>query len=231
MQSCMIISNATRRPSMLANMVKAAASWAHVWFATRIGAETETETGRLRDACYTKEELEQIVVRYKDMVYRLAVMRMKNSSLADDIFQETFLRLVRQRKRLESEEMLKAWLIRVTINCCNDHYRSAWNRKIVSFMDDRKKDSADDENEVYDSALDDDGYDPFESDNPLAEATYDAVQALPDALRTVIHLFYYENLSVREISKILGARENAVKTRLSRARNALKGKLEGLYHG
>ena len=203
MQSCMIISNATRRPSMLANMVKAAASWAHVWFATRIGAETETETGRLRDACYTKEELEQIVVRYKDMVYRLAVMRMKNSSLADDIFQETFLRLVRQRKRLESEEMLKAWLIRVTINECKRDFTAHW----------RKNEPL----EAYAEKLH------FSSEEN--SETFRTVMRLPRKYRMVIYLHYYEGYSTAEIAQILGSKQSTICTQLERGLKLLKNML------
>ncbi len=231
MQNSMITSAAVHRSPVLVSILETVVKWIYARQALRRRSVTENELSRPKDAYYSQEELEEIVIRYKDLVYRLAVMRMKSQSSADDIFQETFMRLVRQNKRFESEEMLKAWLIRVTINCCNDHYRSAWSRRIVPFRDDRKKGEADDGNEEYEYESAAGEYDPFESDNPLAEATYDAVLALPDQFRTVIHMFYYENMSVKEIAEALGARENAVKTRLSRARNALRDKLEGLYRG
>ena len=58
---------------------------------------------------------------------------------------------------------------------------------------------------------------------------YDAVLGLPDDYRSVIHLFYYEQYSVREIAEILELSEAAVKTRLSRARGKLKNTLKGEY--
>ena len=211
----------------LRNAVEAAV----VWMFARSAVSSGQRAGERIDAYYSREELEQIVLRYKDMVYRLAVMRMKSRDLADDIFQETFLRLVRQTERFSSEEQLKAWLLRVAINCCNDYYRSAWNRKVVPFMDERKKGDTEESGDDDDSASTDGVYEAFDTDDPLAEATFEAVESLSDNLRTVVHMFYYENMSVREIALATGARENAVKTRLSRARDILKGKLEVVYHG
>ena len=56
--------------------------------------------------------------RYGDMVYRIALLHMKNQSDAEDVFQDVFLRLVRYAETIEGEEHLKHWLIRVTVNCC-----------------------------------------------------------------------------------------------------------------
>ncbi|MBR2763313.1 MAG: sigma-70 family RNA polymerase sigma factor [Lactococcus sp.] len=62
-------------------------------------------------------ELDDLVEFYADMVYKIAFVRMKNKSDAEDIFQEVFLKLVRNKEKIKNEVHLKAWLIRVTINC------------------------------------------------------------------------------------------------------------------
>lgn len=157
--------------------------------------------GRQVDFC-----AEQVLEQYADMVYRLAIIHMKNKADAEDVFQEVFLRLVKNADKISSEEHLKAWLIKVTMNCCKKQFDSAWNRHRASL-----------EYDVEES------YEMEEKD----ESVTAAVQKLPENYRTVIHLFYYEEYSVKEISTILEQSETAVKTRLSRARDMLRNYLKG----
>ena len=84
--------------------------------------------------------------RYADMVYRLALSQMKNTTDADDLFQEVFIRLVRHVQDLESWEHVKAWLIRVTINCAKKHYEQYWKRN-VDYMEETERIS--DESEIF----------------------------------------------------------------------------------
>ena len=81
-----------------------------------------------------KIDTEKALLEYGDMVYRIAVLQMKNNSEAEDVFQEVFLRLVKYKNRIENEEHLKAWLIRVTINCCKKQFDNAYRRKTVPFV-------------------------------------------------------------------------------------------------
>ena len=146
--------------------------------------------------------------RYGDMVYRIALLHMKNQSDAEDVFQEVFLRLVRYAGTIEGEEHLKHWLIRVTVNCCKKQFASSYRRRTVPMdREDRME---------------------FSYEMPLGEGSiWETVRQLPEGYRDVIHLFYYEQYSVREIGEILELTEGAVKTRLSRARDMLREQLEG----
>ncbi|MGC6768526.1 RNA polymerase sigma factor [Enterococcus sp. LJL128] len=153
---------------------------------------------------------EELLEKYADMVYRIAFVQMKQASDAEDVFQEVFLRLVKYSHTLKNEEHAKHWLIRVTINCCKKQFDNAWNRKVIG-MDEEMLDRE------Y-VAKDDD-----------QENLMEACLSLPEGQRTVVHLFYFEGYSVREISELLGHSESAVKTRLSRARDALRLKLKGDY--
>lgn len=159
-----------------------------------------------------KIDVEEALHTYGDMVYRLALVQMKDRSEAEDVFQEVFLRLVRYKHRIESREHLKAWLIRVTVNCCRKQFDSAYRRKTVPIDRELKAEQS------------------YEMEIP-GSPVYDAVLGLPKDYRSVIHLFYYEQYSVREIAEILEMSENAVKTRLSRARGKLKNILKGEYAG
>lgn len=159
---------------------------------------------------------EEIVERYADMVYRIAVNETGSRTDAEDVFQEVFLRLVKYRDRISGEEHLKAWLIRVTLNCARKHTGSSWNKKVVYFNE------PEDENTPDESAESD--YNRIENaDSPLTEA----VARLPEIYRIVIYLFYYEELSIVRIAEILKEKETTIKSRLHRAREMLKIDLEG----
>lgn len=143
--------------------------------------------------------------RYADMVYRLALSQMKNTTDADDLFQEVFVRLVRHVQDLESWEHVKAWLIRVTINCAKKHYEQYWNRN-VDYME--EPECVADAGEFYEPP----------EEHPVREA----VQKLPPKYRLVIHLYYYEELPVAEIARLTEQKESTVKSQMHRAREMLK---------
>lgn len=155
---------------------------------------------------------EELIDRYADMVYRLALTEVKNKTDAEDIFQEVFIRLLKNLHKLDSEEHAKAWLIRVTINCARKHFASYWNRNVDYITEDTDMGK---ESEELDTLL--------EGDSPVLEA----VRRLPEKYRIVVHLFYFEDFSVSEVSKILKTTENTIKTQLHRARKLLKEMLEG----
>lgn len=153
----------------------------------------------------TNNCLENVVKAYSNMVYRLAFSQTRNKSDADDIYQEVFLRYIRKNAHFETEEHRKAWLIRVTINCCKKMWTSSWIKKIVPL----------DETIVFE----------------MKEETnlYYELQKLPMKYRAVIHLFYYEDLSIEEISKALNQKPSTIRTQLTRARYKLKKILKEDY--
>ena len=100
----------------------------------------------------------------------------------------------------ENDEHLKAWLIRVTINRCKDIFRSFRFRNIVSL----------------------DNANHLSYEIPDENKVYNAVMSLPEKYRIIIHLFYYEEYSTREIAGITRRSESAVRTQLHRGRELLK---------
>ncbi len=160
----------------------------------------------------TRESFDAVMRKYADMVYRLAYSRTGSTFDADDILQEVFLRYIKADKTYNDEEHRKSWLIRITINCTRSFASSAWNRH---------KDYAEpDPNEGAE--------DPALKAAETRSDVMDALLSLPEKYRSVIHLFYYEDLSVTEIAHSLGITETNVKTRLSRGRDMLKEKLKGV---
>lgn len=155
-------------------------------------------------------QMEEIVRRHADTVYRLALVRMKSTQDEEDIFQEVFLRLVKNLDKLENDEHIKAWLIRVTINCCKSQFARAYRRHETPLEQDILQERA--------GAADE----PDSGENIV----YETVQKLPDIYRTVIHLFYFEELSIKEICDVLKKRESTIKSQLSRGRDKLRELLE-----
>ena len=148
---------------------------------------------------YTYDE---IADKYIDTIYRLALSRTKSHSYAEDITQDVFVKLMSANKKFDSEEHLKAWLLRVTINLTKDLVASSWYKKT--------------------SELDEDvSYTPEEKSD-----LYYAVMKLPQKYRTVIHLHYYEGYSVDEIAGITIATPGTVKSQLHRARQMIKDLME-----
>ena len=147
----------------------------------------------------TQEERARAVERWGDMVWRLALARTANVPDAEDVFQEVFLRFFRHEDELQSDEHRKAWLIRCTVNRANSLLSSPWRRKTVPL-------------EVAAQVGVEDQY----------REVYSAVLSLPARYRAVIHLHYYEGLSVAEIAETLGLPEGTVKSPLSRGRAFLR---------
>lgn len=150
-------------------------------------------------------DADELFHTYADMVYRLAFLRLRSSADAEDILQEVFVRCLRNGKAFHDAEHQKAWLIRVTVNCTKTLATSAWRRHTVPERDDVLTEM-EDHTDVY-----------------------AAVLALPKDYRTAIHLHYYEGYSVREIAKLTGSSEQAIKSRLFRARGMLHERLKGDY--
>lgn len=149
------------------------------------------------------ERMDEIIDTYSDMVYRIALNQMKNKEDAQDVFQEVFLRLVKHIPMLSTEEHVKAWLIRVTINCSKSSLTCAWRRHTEPLKEM--------EGIVFDKKED--------------QTLYEMVMALPKKYRIVLYLFYYEELSVKEISEATRQKETTVKSQLSRGRALLKKNL------
>lgn len=148
--------------------------------------------------------MEEVIRRYGDAVYRLAYSYMHNVHDADDVFQDVFLRYAERAPTFRDEEHRRAWLLRVTINRCRSHYRSAWWKRIVPL--DAAAHAA--------------------SPAPDDPALDEALAKLPTKYRTVIHLHYYEHYDQQEIAVVLGIQAVSVRSRLTRARQMLRSLLK-----
>lgn len=157
----------------------------------------------LKSKEYNEEIVSKIYDDYSNMILKIAFTYVKNSTIAEDIMQEVFIKYINKMPEFESNENEKAWFIRVTINLSKDHLKSFWIRKRTE-MPEELTYLQDEEQEVI----------------------YDVLK-LPNKYKSIIYLYYYEGYSIKEIAKILKINEKTVGTRLSRGRKILKINIEG----
>lgn len=182
------------------------------------------------------KEYERILKAYRNDVYRIALLKMKNANEAEDIFQNVFIKLFTCDTAFESDAHIKAWLLKVTVNECINALKSSWNSKVISNVYEYKDTESDDKSISISDRISNQNNNTYTSDSsptPLNTGTYkefdidsmyvwDTVASLPQKYRDVIYLFYHEQYSADEIASILGISSVNVRTRLKRARIILK---------
>ncbi|SDB12578.1 RNA polymerase sigma factor [Eubacterium oxidoreducens] len=149
--------------------------------------------------------VEELIKRYKNNLYAAAFNICKNASDAEDVVQDTFVQYYSSNKQFETEQHIRAWLIRVAINKAKNVAKSFWRNHNVPYED-------------YMETL--------AFDSPESQDLFETVMKLPAKYRIAIHLYYYEDYAIREIADILKISESNVKVRLSRGRKLLKETLK-----
>lgn len=151
-----------------------------------------------------RAEAQRLVETYSDLILRLSFTYLGSTADAQDICQTVFLKLLQHPRRFESGEHERAWIIRAAINLCKDQLKSSWRHTTVAL-----------------EAAEQVPAPQAEEGSLLA-----ALEALPPKYRTVIHLYYYEGYSAKEIAALLGEKPATVFTRLDRGRQKLRTYLE-----
>ena len=150
-------------------------------------------------ASYASDEtISRIVETYSSMLLRLACTRLDDPADAEVVVQEVFLKLLTARPLFRDSEHEKAWLIRTTLHRASDLRRSAARRNVPL-------------EEAAQAAA-----------SQAGSELLTAVRALPEPYSAVIHLYYYEGYSIKEIAKLLGVPTPTVGTRLARGRERLR---------
>lgn len=147
--------------------------------------------------------IEEIVTKYENRLFRTALAIVGCKADAEDIVQDVFVKLFQKQPQFESEAHEIAWLIRVTVNLCKSRLRSPWRKNTTELLES------------------------YPAENYEQHSIMQTVLSLPHKYRVVIHLFYYEGYSTKEIADITQQKEPTVRQHLTRARRMLKQFLEG----
>ena len=149
-----------------------------------------------------------LIMSFEQDLYRIASIRLKSVDDIDDAIQMTIEQALKNIKKLRKPQFVKTWLIRILINNCNAIYKRKKNR--IEYNENIKLDTKDYNDEVN-AKLD----------------FYILIKNLNEKEKLVITLYYSENLTTKEISKILKEPESTIRNRISRAVNKLKDRYEG----
>lgn len=147
------------------------------------------------------DSFEALVKEYENQIYRAAVAILGNTAEAQDIVQDVFIKLYEHTGLFTSKDHEKAWLLRVAINLCKNKLRSSWWRKSTPLLE------------------------TIPAKTEQQQELLEYVMSLPAKYRSVIHLYYYEGYSTREIAQITGQKEPTVRSLMTRARAQLKEQL------
>ena len=150
-------------------------------------------------------ERQRMVDLYADTVWRIALSRTRDKNAAEEVFQETFLRLFEKDPDFREDEHVKAWLIRTTLICCKRYKIAALQNNTLTLE------------EVGEIAAI-----PEER-----KGLYQAILRLPDKYRIPIQLYYIEEIPADECAKLLGLRPSSFRSRLCRGKAELKSILKG----
>lgn len=153
----------------------------------------------------------KLVDQYKDLVYTLAIRMLKNREEAEEVSQDVFIKIFKSLASFKGDSKLSTWVYRVTYNCCLDQIKK--NKKHLN-----------------DIPIDAYNYNKIDTiDNALEglikeekqQLIRSCVNRLPEESSAIITLFYFDELSLDEISGITGIESNTVKVKLFRARKKL----------
>ncbi len=160
-------------------------------------------------------DIEQLMRSYGNDVLQTAYSYVKDVHIAEDLFQEVFIKVYRMLETFRGESSIKTWILRIAANTCKDYLKSAYSRKVVPMM------------EFAEEAItSEDDYEEVENED-TTQAVKNAVMQLPENHREVVMMVYYQEMSLDEAATVLEVPVGTVKSRLARAREKLKEKLEG----
>lgn len=153
----------------------------------------------------TDKEIIAIYDRHVDTVYRICYSFMKNAAEAEDMVQETFLRLIVSSTIFRDERHERAWLIVTASNLCKDSLKKWWRRN--ESIEDNLTLAAPQSGEQRE--------------------VMEALLQIPKDYKAVVYMYYYEGYSTAEIASWLNIPHATVRTRLARARKQLRNLLGG----
>jgi RNA polymerase sigma-70 factor (ECF subfamily) len=185
----------------------------------------DTEVARLKRG--DLDALSELITRYQNRVYRFLLRIVREPAEAEDLFQQTWLRLAERIRHFDESRNFEAWLFTLARNLAIDHLRrirpqsldepvpgDASGATAVDHLASRER-------PVIEGIL----------ERERATRLADALEALPVSYREVVTLRFEEEMKLEEIAQVVGAPLSTVKTRLRRSLEQLRTRLERKYPG
>lgn len=152
--------------------------------------------------------IDQYIRQYGKRLFGLCMTLCADPYEAEDLYQETWLKVVRNISRYDPAREFEPWLTKICVNTYRNTLRRIVRSPVLNFRDTREKDT------MMQSvpAPEKKDYEPL----------YEAIRNLPEKLRLTVVLFYFEDMDIRSAAEVLGVPPGTVKSRLSKARKLLK---------
>ena len=163
----------------------------------------------------TEEDFNNLIDKYGTEILRLCYLYLKDYQLAEDAFQDTFLKVYNNFHKFNGLSTEKTWITRICLNTCKNYLRNPWKWKV------KLGNTELNQNEISDQEI----FDELEKSE-----LFSSIMNLKQTYKDIILMYYYQQLSVKEISQILGISESNAFTRLSRARQLLKDEIGGIIY-
>lgn len=152
-------------------------------------------------------DIERIIQEYGDSLLRMCTLYLKDEQLAEDAVQETFIKVYEKYHTFNHTAEEKTWIMRIAINTCKNYMRGSWFKRVTTGFD----------LETISKERIDVGLEKREQQEELIKE----IMSMGSKYKEVILLYYYQEMSIREIAQILHIKEGTVKVRLQRARQQL----------
>lgn len=152
-----------------------------------------------------------LVERYKDLVFTLTIRMLKNREEAEEVSQDTFIKVYKSLAKFKGDSKFSTWIYRIAYNTCLDRLKRnkrQWNEVAIDELTEHKIKTIDDALENMES---------YEQQQAIREC----IQQLPSDDSFLLTLYYFEDLSLDEISKIVNIEANTIKVKLFRSRKKL----------
>lgn len=162
----------------------------------------------------TSYDLETLMREYGNDVLRTAYLYVKDTHIAEDIFQEVFIKVNKNLHTFRELSSIKTWIMRIAINTSKDYLKSAYHSRVVPMME-----------FLEDAITSENDFDGVEREETITTVK-EAVMELPEHYKEVVICVYMNEMSLEETADSLGVPVGTVKSRLARAKDKLKEKLE-----
>ncbi|MGL4850502.1 MAG: RNA polymerase sigma factor [Clostridium sp.] len=156
-----------------------------------------------------EKAFEDIVLEFSDRIYNLAKLYTRNEELSKDITQEALIKIYRYLDNFKGDSAIYTWIYKITINTCK-----------TMCIREKKYNNIEDI-----TFIKEEGYEEKVIENLEKGYLLEALERLKKEYKTVLYLYYYEDLKIKEISEVLEKREGTIKTWLKRGKDALEKEL------
>jgi RNA polymerase sigma-70 factor (ECF subfamily) len=162
---------------------------------------------------------EKLIEGHQKKVFNIALRMIGNYDEASELAQEAFLRAFKSIKSFKGDSLFSTWIYKITTNVCLDEIRRKKKKKLISLDEDIEHDGSEFKRQIKDDSP---GPESVAENNELKRMVKESINLLPGDYKVVLVLRDIQGFSYEEISRILNCPTGTVKSRINRARQALK---------